>query len=291
MSALFQWVKNHKVVTILLFWLAYTVVGSFNFSSFRSSNKTPTLMEGNSSSFAPDLSQSRIMDLAPAPQAKDRLVVQESNQSLLVKNVVETLTTIKTYAQNLGGYMVQSNLDNPQEAASGSITLRLPEEKLDESLAYFRTLSLKVVSENLFGTDVTDEFVDIEARLAVLQKNKARFEEIMAQAINVDEILRVQTEIFNIQSQIDSLHGQQKLLSQTAKFARMTVYLSTDELALPYSPQDPWRPAVIFKLAVRSLITNLRLIGTLAIWAVVYSVIGIPLVIVFFFFRKRQKTV
>jgi len=101
---------------------------------------------------------------------------------LLVKNVIEAQKEISQKAQALGGYLVQSNVSHLQEteATSGWITVRIPQEKLEKALNYFRGLAIKVVSETISGQDVADEYVDIEARLATLLKTKAKFEEILA---------------------------------------------------------------------------------------------------------------
>lgn len=224
----------------------------------------------------------------PAPEVKDRLVFKESHLSLLVKDVSQTLEAIQARTVELGGYLVESNLTNPQEAGQGDITVRVPQEKLGEALNFFRTLAVKVVSENLRGQDVTDEYVDIEARLTPLLKNKARFEEIMAREEKIEDILRIQQEIINLQNQIDSLRGQQNYLRQTAKMAKLTIFLSTDELILPYAPSQPWRPEAIFKQAVRSLLTNLQRTGTVAIWLGVYVAIWLPIAAAIFLLRRRK---
>lgn len=242
------------------------------------------------------LSKSMIGDVAmpmsesaPVPEASSRLVVQNSHLSLLVKNVAQSVQSIKTKAEEFGGYMVDSNVSNPDEAGTGNITVRIPSDQLDEILTYFRGLAVKVVSENLKGTDVTDQYVDIEERIAILERNKTRFQEIMNDAQEVSDILQIQREILNLQSQIDSLKGQQNYLAKTAQFAKVTVYLSTDELELPYAPAQAWRPEVIFKTAVRSLVGNLRNLGTLLIWTVVYAVVWVPVALVVIYIIRRKK--
>ncbi len=72
--------------------------------------------------------------------------------------------------------------------------------------------------------------------------------------------------------------------------AKVTIYLSTDEMALPYAPSNAWRPAVIFKLAVRSLIGSLRSLASVLIWIVVYSVIWLPILIAILLLRKKIKS-
>ena len=224
---------------------------------------------------------------APVEQAS-RMVVKNTNLSLTVVDVRVAIDGIMNSAQKLGGFLVESNLDVPEEGATGSISVRIPSTRLDEGLAAIRTLGVKVVSENVMGTDVTDQFVDLEARLETLTKTRVKFDQIMASAVQIQDILNVQRELVNLQSQIDSVRGQQKYLEQTAKLSLVTVYLATDELALPYAPAQPWRPSVIFKEAVRSLIVTFRGAGSILIWTVVYSPILAP-VGLFAWWLKRKK--
>jgi len=111
----------------------------------------------------------------------------------------------------------------------------------------------------------------------------------MSKAYSVTDLMTVQRELINLQSQIDSLKGQQKYLEQSAKLTKITIYLSTDELSLPYAPTNEWRPTVIFKEAVRSLLTFLRGIAGFLIWLVVYSPIIAPVIGIIWFVRRRRS--
>ncbi len=224
----------------------------------------------------------------PAPVSDvNRLVVTNTNISLKVNDVRKAIEGINSIATRLGGFMVDSSLNQPEEGASGNISIRIPASKLNEGLNEIRDLGVKVISENVVGTDVTAEFVDIEARLETLLKTKAKFEQIMAGASSINDLLNIQRELINLQSQIDSLRGQQKYLEQTARLSLVTVYLATDELALPYAPAASWRPSVIFKEAVRALISSLRGVGSAAIWITVYSVVWLPILLVFWWLKRR----
>lgn len=196
---------------------------------------------------------------------------------------------IKSYTASIGGYMVNSNIDNPQENSNGNITLRIPSERLDETLAKFRGFAVKVASERLDGSDVTDQFVDNEAKLTVLNSNMSRFKDIMGQAKEISDILSVQQQIFSLQDQIDRIKGSNNYMQQTAKMSLVTIYLSTDEYTLPYAPAEPWRPEIIFKTAVRSMIGNLRGIASTVIWIAVYSVFWLPVVLLIIFLRRKKS--
>lgn len=222
----------------------------------------------------------------------DRMVVEETNLSLQVEDVSDSIQQIKNKAQILGGFMVNANLSRPQESSSGYISIRVPSSKSEEMLNYLRENSVQVVSENLNGYDVTDAYTDIDAKLQTLLSTKAKFEAFMLKAETIDEILRVQSELLRLQDQIDAQVGQKKYLEDVSSSVKITVYLSTDEYSLPYAPDDNWRPEVVFKTAVRSLVISIRGLAENLIWLAVYAVIWIPILIigiVIYKFVKKKK--
>lgn len=298
MRIVLQWIKTHKIIVFLIiiigyFWLKNNPrisllsprrqINQFNEQSV-GVDKMNTSLSGSETFVSPPFSS----DYAPA-QTSDRMVVQNSSLSLLVDDVPTTQTAIIQKTQELGGYMVNSYLTRPQDAPNGTLTLRIPSKNMDSAMSFFRSLAVKVISENLEGEDVTDQYVDIDARMTTLIKTKTKFEEIMDQAIKVQDILEVQRELINLQSQIDHLKGQQNYLVKNAEMSKITIYLSTDELALPYAPTESWRPNLIFKEAIRSFIGTFRKIGTAIIWLGVYAVIWIPLTAIILVIRKRRK--
>ncbi len=241
------------------------------------------------SGIAPDTVPPATEDFSPQADVAERMVIQESYLSLLVKNVAEVRKQIISYAQSVGGYMVNTHIESPADAPTATIVIRVPSETLAATLDYLRNLSVKVVSENLTGWDVTDQYIDYEKRIEILENTKAKFESILAQAIEISDITSLNREIISLQNQIDSLKGQQEGLSKRAELAKLTIYLATDEIALPYAPSEAFRPNIIFKLAVRSLVGNLRQVATWAIWIGVYAVIWLPVLLLIWWWKKRVQ--
>jgi hypothetical protein len=299
------WIKTHKLSTVLLVIVGFAGLNVFTSALGLGSTTNlsmPTLREYGSSRGG--VIDSRIgapsgigypqppQPYEPISQSENRVVVQSSDLSLLVKDVRATGDQIIDHAKNVGGFMVTTSYNSPDESPFAQITVRVPTEELDDSLKYFRSLAVKVTSENLVGTDVTEQYEDLDTRLATLRATKAKFDEILSRAVTVQEILEVQRELINLQQQIDFTLGQKMALSDNAKLTKITVYLSSDELSLPYVPDTSFRPNLIFKQAVRSLVGSLRGAGSALIWIAVYSVIWVPLVgayILFMRYRRRSN--
>jgi hypothetical protein len=299
--AIVNWLKTHKLVFVLLLIIAFLLLTSLKglFGVRTTSRSVSPPSSGMATMEEPalggllstNLSLPEFSQEAPPSTTSDgeRMVVKNSNLSLLVKDVKNTGDKIINHTKSIGGYMVSASYNRPNESPFATITVRVPSTKLDDSLNFFRSLAIKVTSENLVGKDVTDQYVDIEARIATHQKTKAKFEQILEKATQVSEILQVQRELINIQSQIDALEGQKKSLEQNANLSKVTLYLSTDELALPYTPDKAFRPQVVFKQAARSLLGSLRSLANALIWVGVYSVIWVPVLVIFYIVRKRKK--
>lgn len=291
------WVKKNKLASLIIVILLYLAFKD-RFQPSYLSNSSPKYSYSPVAEMADSGSRSNLaLSIPPsggggnyAPiESQSRMVVQESSMSLVVKNVKEVNDQVIEKAKEVGGYMVSSTLSRPTDAPYATIVIRIPADKLKESLEYFRKLAVKVSYENLWGNDVTDQYVDIEARLETLNQTKAKFEEIRKSAFKIADVLEVTRELINLQSQIDSYKGQQKYLEQTAKLAKITLSLSTDEMALPYAPAKTFRPSVIFKEAVRSLIGTYQSIVTKIIWLLVYIPVWVPLLIVFLLVKKLLK--
>jgi len=298
MGGIFSWIKNHKLICVLAVVILYLLLKN---SSYRYSGTAQMDTLQNTSS-APLLEKSRAIEGAALPQSgggvsevppvadvKNRLVIKDTDLSLLVDKVVDVQKKIIQKTEELGGYMVSSNLQNPQDVASATVIVRVPAKQMETALTYYRSLSVKVISENLQGTDVTDQYTDLEAQLKTYQTTKDKFEMLLDKAVAVQDILDIQREIINVQYQIDAVKGQKDYIKKNAAMSKITVYLSTDELALPYAPTETWRPSVIFKQAARSVVGTLRSVGSLIIWLAVYAVLWVPILLIILFIRKRRQ--
>ncbi len=298
-----NWIKNNKLSSVLLLGIVILYltaqVGFFapryQYGDYSASGEDFGFSVG---SVKPEMGRS-LPSILPIPDqgippsdSPLRMVVAQTDLSLVVNDVRQAADAIAQKTETIGGFMVSRSLSQPEEAPYGYISLRVPAEKAEEAIGHFRGLAIKVVSENVSADDVTDQYEDIDKKLTTLEQTKLRLEEIMDQATEINDILSAQREIINLQNQIDSLIGRQEYLEKTAQFSLITIHLSTDELALPYQPTETFRPLVIFRQALRSMILTMRDFAGALIWLGVYGAIWIPVIlafIIFKYFYKKKK--
>lgn len=299
MSKILNWIKTNKLLTAFIIIVGYLLFRSaygvnllgLDMPSSSQGRLAPLSELGTGGVSAPAVGIVPPSPRFPEPvsDAEDRLVIHESNLSLLVDDVRGVGERIIAFAKEQGGFMVSSSYSRPEDSPFATITIRVPADKFDQTLSFLRAQAVKVTNENLVGEDVTAQYTDIGARIETLETTKQKFEALLDQTNNIDQLLRIQREIISLQTQIDSLIGQREALEKNAKFTKITVFLSTDELALPYTPEKTFRPAVVFKLAIRSMLNTLRVIASAAIWVGVYAVIWLPLLGAVVFIKRWKS--
>lgn len=232
-----------------------------------------------------------MMDAAPAPEGGfampsykgddnaassqgdvdvERMIIKTGSLSMIVEDVREAIKKITDYANTNGGYVVSSNVNKYDLSVSGEITVRIPVAVFESGISEVKTFG-EVTSEDSYGQDVTEEFVDLEARLNNLKASEAQFLEIMKKATKIEDILAVQTQLTYVRGEIESYEGRMKYLSESAKLSTLTVYLSTDPATLPLADDDEtWKPFATLKDAFRSLLDFGKGLVEAGIWVVVY---------------------
>ena len=110
-------------------------------------------------------------------------------------------------------------------ALRGWVTVRVPAADLDAFVADVSQLGT-VVYQSESTDDVTQEHIDLTARLENLRAQEARLRELVAAATNVEEMLAVEKELWRIRGEIESLDAQVQYLERQAARATVTVELT-----------------------------------------------------------------
>ena len=166
----------------------------------------------------------------PSLPAQQRIIVRTVDLRLTVSDVAAAVDAVAALAVASGGWVVNSDRSARH---GGSIAIRVPAETLDDTIRRLRELALKVESETSASQDVTDEYVDLQSRLTGLRAAETRLLELMAQAASVKDALSVQSELSNLQTQIERIEGRLKYLEQTAAYSLVKVALQVPPADLP----------------------------------------------------------
>jgi len=237
-------------------------------------------------------------------QNVERLVIKNADMAIVVRDPKADMARISKLAQDMGGYVVSSNLYQTYygpyntEVPEATITIRVPSEKLEEALAEIKKDAVDVNYENTSGVDVTSEYVDLQSRLSAKQAAEKKLLEILDKADRTEDVLAVYSQLQLIQTEIESLKGQIKYYEQSASLSAISIRLIAEEGTQPIAI-GPWRPEGAAKEAVEDLVYFFQNFVEFLIRFVIFTLpalimIAIPLVLVFFagraLFRRFRKT-
>ena len=204
--------------------------------------------------------------------AEERMIVRTGEMSLVVENVVTSVNEINQLAVTLGGYVVSSRISGEEQEMRGSISIRVPDEKFEEAMTELRNLSIRVDSESTNSRDVTEEYVDLEARLKNAEATEGQYLSLLDEAKDVDDILRIYDSLSRVRREIEQIKGQMQYLERTSSMSLLTVRLEPAVTAKPLVPVG-WSLLEVFKSVIRGIIT----FGQWLITAVIVLLILLPI--------------
>jgi hypothetical protein len=214
-----------------------------------------------------------------APPPVVRRLVKTVQVELTLDDTEAGAARLGEVAGQLGGYVSQVQAQRRDELLYYHLTLRVPVERLEEALAAVRALAVRVDRESLSTEDVTERYVDLEARLATLPATAPALPQrpavSRARARDVEQIMAVYRQLTEIRTQIEQIEGQRRALAQLAALSTLEVDLRPTEAARPLAPGE-WRPGETVRTRTRVLVAALQGLADLAI---TFVIVGLPLIL------------
>jgi hypothetical protein len=249
-------------------------------------------------------SQESDMSTAGLPSTlNERMVIRTAQISIVVDDVEVTLPTVEGMARSMGGYIVSSSsYRTSSDRLAATVTLRIPAERFDEAMDQLRGLAGKVRSESISGEDVTDEYVDLEARLTALQATetelRALLSEVRQSSGNAQQkaqaILDIYNRLTDVRSQIEQIQGRQNYLKQMSAMATITVELLPREPEIEQPVvQEGFDPLRTVNGAARALLMILQGLLNVLIWVLIVLVpiaviFAVPVLLIIWLVRRRH---
>jgi hypothetical protein len=237
---------------------------------------------------------------APAAQV-ERIVIQNADLSIVVSDVEGRMKNIQVMAQQMGGYVVSSNLYQSYTNANvqvpeAQIVIRVPSGKLEDALNQIKKDIVEVQNETRTGQDVTAEYVDLKSRLKNYEAAEAQLNDILKNATSTEDVVSIFNQLVYYREQIEVVKGQIKYYDEAAALSAISVRIVAEETVQPLVI-GKWEPKGVALKAVQDLIDFLKgfveflirfVIYTLPVWIM----IGVPLYLVFIglraLFRKMR---
>lgn len=239
----------------------------------------------------------------------NRIVIKNATISIIVLDPGKTLDAVAKMADEMGGWVVTSNLYKTQtsegiEIPRASINIRVPAEKLNDVLetikAEVEDPENDIRSENVSGQDVTSEYTDLTSRRNNLERAEAQLQEILDSANKTEDVLNVFNQLTQIRGEIEVIKGQMKYYEESSTYSSINVDIISQESIKPITVAG-WQPQGIARDAVQALINTFKVIVNILIY---FVILVLPILLVLYgvvrimiwlfklvFLRKKTKKI
>jgi Domain of unknown function (DUF4349) len=177
--------------------------------------------------------QQPALDSAGAVQAVNRKVIQNADMTIETDAPTEGQRKITAIASKNGGFVVISE-SKQNEAASQAVAstvvnvvVRVPAQNFEPTIAEIRSVGGRILHEKSSGQDVTEEYIDLEARIRTKRALEAQFLEIMKQARKISDAMEVQTQLADVRTEIERLEGRRRFLENQSALSTINITLHT----------------------------------------------------------------
>ena len=240
---------------------------------------------------------------------RDQMVIKNGDIRLLVKDTDRALDGVTQIVTDVQGYSISSRVwyqdyygENYKYA---TLTLGVPADQFENALRRLRGLAIRVLDDTASGQDVTDQYVDLQSQLTNLEATRDRIKSFLDQAKTVEEALRINQQLSDVEVQIEKIKGQMNYLSNRSAFSTITINLEPDLPKIVETPTPtatptplpalrPWDPGKTTQQATNTLISAYRLIVDFLIWVFValLPIFGPPILLIWlviWLLRRRSK--
>ncbi|WLR53657.1 DUF4349 domain-containing protein [Mesobacillus subterraneus] len=231
-----------------------------------------------------------------AQSTDQRMVIYNAEMDIRVDNFEKARNALEQQAKAYKGYIVQSNSTRYDgEQQSGTMTFRIPQEHFHAFLNDAEGLSVQVNNRQVSGQDVTEEYVDLESRLKSKKIVEARLIDFMKQAQKTEDLLKISSDLAEVQEQIEQIAGRKKFLENQTALSTVTITLQENEVPVPKIDNDSLNTWQKIKKQFADNINILLaagsgmivfLIGNLPILIIV----GVFVAVILFFVRRKAGT-
>ena len=201
--------------------------------------------------------------------AAERLIIRTGNISMVVEDTRAAQGAIEEMVARMaseGAFVVSSDEYGGTEGSQPHITMsiRVPAVHFDRVMDGLAELAVQVSSRNESAQDVTEEYVDLEARLESLETARERLLGIMEEARSTKDLLEAEQQLTQREAEIESIKGRMQYLEESARLSSIWIELQPYLLSQPVGEQ--WRPVETARRAVETLVDGLRGFGDFLIF-------------------------
>src|SRR5881628_2679973 len=201
----------------------------------------------------------------------DRNLILTAKIDMRSKDPWATSDRAQAIPTGLGGDVLNLSQSGNADTRSASLTIRVPSSRFGDALQALKSLDGEIQTSGVSAQDVTDQFIDLQARLTAKQAEEQRYIAILNRANTIDEILKVDASLGSVRTQIEQLTAQINSIKQRTDFSTISMSISTLSALPGDTTTKAWDPAKTVGRALAALGAMLQVFADVVIWLVVFG--------------------
>lgn len=159
----------------------------------------------------------------------DRKVVRSASLELRAASLDWTIAKIQEVVKNVGGYVENTNVEQPLMGVKTAwLSVRVPADRLDVTIDESKKAASSVVGEHMNASDMTDQDVDITARLNAKRAEESALVSLLDRAAKVSDVIEVTERLSMVRSEIERLQAEQRSLAGQVAMASVSMSITED---------------------------------------------------------------
>lgn len=156
-------------------------------------------------------------------QTNDRKLIRDASLTFETDDIKLTQQNIHQSLDRFGAYTSNENQNNTDDQIMISMTIRVPALNFDTLITYISKGAKLIDEKNIQITDITEQYIDTEARLKNKKALETRYVELLKKAASVKEILEIEKELASVRADIESMTGILNLFDNQLDYSLITV--------------------------------------------------------------------
>lgn len=161
--------------------------------------------------------------LSARPEIADQKIIKESYLRFETRDLDKTYNQVIRFVKQNNGIIQNDNANTSSNRISRNLEIRIPTENFQKTIdsisAHVSFFDVKRISFR----DVTEEFIDLNARLKAKQMLEKRYLELLSKAKNVKEMLDIERELSKIREEIEAKQGRLKYLQDKVSLSTLNI--------------------------------------------------------------------
>lgn len=213
------------------------------------------------------------VNLPTNPEDSIRKVIYNVSLSLYVTDVEKAVLEVQKKVKDLDGYLARAD---SEVGSSGkeytNLEVKVPAKSLDSFIGFVKGLG-KERKSNTSTNDITDSYYDYQSRLKHAKTQEEQYLKVMEKAETIEDILRVQNALDNVQERIERFQGQINLWDQLVSFSTVNISLSEEPKLVEEKNKD--LKMITFEDIGTGIVNGLTTTGKLMVNLLGYLVIAV----------------